>query len=341
VKTGAREMAQLPDLKAADDGESSASSIVEYLGQCDTGEQVWVPTSALYAADSPRLSGEHEDHIRALALSEAELPPILVRRATMCVIDGMHRLRAALLRGDTKIRVRFFDGDRDAAFVLAVQSNVTHGLPLTLADRTAAATRIVASHPEWSDRRIALVSGLSPKTVGSARAKSSEEFPQLTARVGRDGRVRHVGHRRPPTVMFSESSGPHVCLPQGAGDSPVPDAAADRAGGRTHVDQPMSGVGTPGAPQLPVQERRRIGRAPVDDASIVSALRKDPSLRFTDSGRKLLRLLEVHNFSGEPLDRLVGAVPAHCADRVAEIARRYSAAWRAFADRIAEHGPPG
>jgi hypothetical protein len=42
---------------------------------------------------------------------------------------------------------------------------MAHGLPLTLADRLAAAARIVTACPYWSDRAVAAVAGLSPKTV--------------------------------------------------------------------------------------------------------------------------------------------------------------------------------
>src|SRR5262245_43617336 len=69
-----------------------------------------VPLRQLLPADSPRLVGEDAKHIRVLAESEAVLPPILVHRATMRVVDGMHRVGAARLRGREAIEVRFFDG---------------------------------------------------------------------------------------------------------------------------------------------------------------------------------------------------------------------------------------
>jgi hypothetical protein len=37
--------------------------------------------------------------------------------------------------------------------VLAVQVNVTHGLPLSLADRKVAASRIIDCYPGWSNRQ--------------------------------------------------------------------------------------------------------------------------------------------------------------------------------------------
>ncbi|WP_214415751.1 ParB/RepB/Spo0J family partition protein [Sphaerisporangium fuscum] len=117
-----------------------------------------VAVSDLLPADSPRLEGENPDHVRLLAESEEEFPPIVVHRPTMRVVDGMHRLRAAVLRGAERVRVLFIDGvDEADLFVLAVEANIAHGLPLTLADRRAAAARIVASKPQFSDRAIAAV----------------------------------------------------------------------------------------------------------------------------------------------------------------------------------------
>ncbi|MFI1416136.1 ParB/RepB/Spo0J family partition protein [Streptomyces sp. NPDC020707] len=118
------------------------------------------------------------------------LPPITVHRPMMRVIDGYHRLKAARLRGESRIVARFFDGDETAAFVLAVRLNVRHGLPLALADRKRAAERIVASDPQWSDRRVASVTGIASGTVGDIR-KRVVRGPE-GRRLGRDGRVRPV-----------------------------------------------------------------------------------------------------------------------------------------------------
>ncbi len=67
-----------------------------------------VAVNSLLPADSPRLAGEDTDHIHTLAESVGDLPPIIVHRSTMRVIDGMHRLRAASMRGSVYISVRFY-----------------------------------------------------------------------------------------------------------------------------------------------------------------------------------------------------------------------------------------
>ena len=58
-----------------------------------------VDIAALRPADSPRLAGCSEEFVRSLASSGAHLSPIVVHRATMRVVDGSHRLKAAVLRG--------------------------------------------------------------------------------------------------------------------------------------------------------------------------------------------------------------------------------------------------
>lgn len=152
-----------------------------------------VSIASLVTADSPRLAGEDMEHGRMLAQSEEVLPPIIVHRPSMRVIDGMHRLHAATLRGRDVIEVKFFDGSVRDAFVLAVKSNMQHGLPLTLSDRTAAALRIVKTHPEWSDRAVAAATGLAAKTVAAIRRRSATgEVPQLHSRIGRDSKARPV-----------------------------------------------------------------------------------------------------------------------------------------------------
>lgn len=144
--------------------------------------------------DSPRSSGEDMEHVHLLADVDGPLPPITVHRPTMRVIDGAHRVRAAQLNGSDEIEARLLDCPGDSAFVLAVRANITHGLPLSHADRAAAAARIVACHPEWSDRAVAAVTGISDKTVCRIRSRSlGDGTPPGKAsdkRLGRDGRSR-------------------------------------------------------------------------------------------------------------------------------------------------------
>lgn len=153
---------------------------------------VRVPISSLKMTGSLRVDGEDPTHVRLLAEVAAPLPPVLVHRPTMRVVDGKHRMRAAMLRGEQTLLVRFVDCDEDRAFLLSVEANIKHGLPLSLADRKAAAGRIVERHPAWSDRRVAAVVGLSADCVAGIRRTVRPGSDQVTTRVGRDGRVRPI-----------------------------------------------------------------------------------------------------------------------------------------------------
>lgn len=276
------------------------------------GPVTTVPVSALRASQSPRQAGENLEHIRALTDTTDELPPIIVRRADMRVVDGMHRLRAARLRGDTQIAVRFFEGDDNEAFVLAVRTNVTHGLPLSLADRKAAAERIVTSHARWSDRMIATVSGLSAATV--ARIRKAHPDLEPTARVGHDGKVRPVNsierRRVARAILLAEPTLPLREVARRAGISPETARSVRRR-----------------LPDEPAPERQ-------DPTNIVRQLRADPTLRFSETGRTLLRLLEVRSLPPEKWAAIAANMPPHWRDAVAQVAMECADTWRQFAERL-------
>ena len=298
-----------------------------------------VPVESLAVADSPRLVGEDETHIHRLAQVESPLPPILVHRSTMRIIDGMHRLAAARLRGDRTIDVRFFDGSTDEAFVLAVNANVTHGLPLSRADREAAAARIIGTHPHWSDRALAAVTGLATTTIAAIRSTTGDGGAQAPARLGRDGRVRPLdaaAGRRLASRLFADrpdASLREIALAAGIspatardvrirmrrGDDPVP------AGNRTapRAARPRPQVDGPGHPP--------VGR---DAASVLHDLRRDPSLRLVESGRELLRWLAMHAVQNGSWHPFVATMPSHAAYVVAALARGTAREWLEFADRL-------
>src|SRR5579859_6633506 len=100
-----------------------------------------LPIASLLPGDCLRLSGTDKAHVKRLAEAWGELPPIVVHWPTMRVIDGMHRVRAAVHNGKEQIEAEFFDGSVEAAFVRAVELNTAHGLPLTLAERKLATAR--------------------------------------------------------------------------------------------------------------------------------------------------------------------------------------------------------
>jgi ParB-like chromosome segregation protein Spo0J len=287
---------------------------------------VIVPIVSLRAGESPRLNGEDRTHVARLAEADEPLPPILVERRTMKVIDGMHRLLAASLNGQETIDVVFFDGCPDEVFLLAVEANVTHGLPLSHSDRRAAARRITGSHPHMSDRAIGASTGLSAKTVATIR-RSTAAVPQLTSRMGRDGRVRPLNGARgrlQAAQLMAEHPGASLReVARRAGVSPA--TARDVRQRLERGEKPtLAGPGP----------ARACTAWPGPDTAVQKLLR-DPSLRHSEHGRQLLRLLQVNNAVGaQDWSGMIGAVPPHCTAIIGEIARHYAQMWQGFAQEL-------
>ena len=126
----------------------------------------------LSVSSSFREAGLNEEHVQRLVALAGHWPPILVNRVRRSVIDGAHRVEAARILGLDRIEAWYFDGEPDEALIEFVRRNVHQGLPLTLRERKRAAEHVLTAYPEWSDRRIAELCAISPKTVGRLRPKS-------------------------------------------------------------------------------------------------------------------------------------------------------------------------
>ena len=282
----------------------------------------FMPIGSLRPADSPRLNGEDVEHIQMLAGVETRLPPILVHRSMMRVIDGMHRLRAAQLRNDECIEVQFFDGSEQEAFVLGVKANITHGRPLSL-----------------SDRAIAASAGLSARSVANVRRRLKDEIDELEdvrARTGRDGRVRPLDsaegrlraaefineHPDASLRLIARNAGLSVATVRDVrqrierGESPVPSSRVRRQG---------DGV------------REGASAAPSDLVGIealMHGLKADPSLRLSDSGRRLLRWVLAKVLVPQEWQEVSNGLPPHAAYVLSDVARRCAMEWQRVADDL-------
>lgn len=304
--------------------------------------------SSLQPGESPRELGIDAEHVARLAEAD-ELPPILVHRHTNRVIDGMHRLRVAVLNGQDRIRVEYFDGSEDEAFAQSVKLNVTHGLPLSLSDRKAAAARILAWRPELSDRATARITGLSDKTVAAIRAGSTAEIPKLKQRLGSDGRWRpldgaqarrraaEVIARRPdaPLNEVAASAGVSIGTAHSVRKAQRSGRAPVRMGNGSSQDQADDAAPQSEVPRSP-GARTTPSRFPPgsDKNAILSRLARDPSLRFTDSGRELLRWLYGHAIDQSDWLAFMSTIPAHCAVSIAKVARQSAEAWGEMAEQL-------
>lgn len=291
----------------------------------------------LAVADSPRLDGINEAHAQHLAKVFGSLPPILVHRPSLRVIDGMHRVRAAVILGLESVDAQFFGGSEDEAFIQSVTRNIADGLLLSLADRSAAVRRILAGFPAMSDLSIAVYTGLDVAVVSEVRRCVVAGLPELGVPAGR--------LPGPEPAAGCEEAGAPVL---GALGRPL-GAVAGEAG--------LAALGTPRGvrpeqEQAPRAQPRVVpARTPaVREAQVCAArpamartsrdrlrtLSSNPSLRNSQSGRDFLRWLHGHFVTDEAWKELVETVPPHCTETVAEIAMKCSDAWRRFAEELSD-----
>jgi hypothetical protein len=276
-------------------------------------------------------------HVAVLAEVPDRWPPILVARRSMMVLDGVHRVAAARRLGMPTITAHLFDGDEDQAFVEAVRSNIAHGLPLSLAERSWAARRLLSSQPDRSDRATAAICGLDHKTVARLRDQvrsPSGEIPRSDVRIGRDHRARPIdaaGLRIRIAAALADA--PEESLRQiahrvGASPETVRDVRARLARGDDPVPSGARHVADPPLPPPP----------PV----VWPAWAADTACRSVPDAAEFGAWFDQGAAS---LDwrRFVEVVPLSRVYEIADQARAYADAWRHFAEaleRRTRQGPP-
>ena len=315
--------------------DEALTSDVAQLDAADL-RPVSLPIAELRLPAAPRRSGLDREHAQLLAESAGPLAPVVVHGPTMRVVDGEHRVRAALLRGADRIDALLYHGSAADGFVLAVRMNIAYGLPLSRADRTRAAARIIGSHPHWSNRMIASVTGLAAGTIADLRRQSAEPAGARTTRIGKDGRVRPVngadGRRRVVELLTAKPEASLRAIAREAGVSPATVC--------TIRQRLRAGRLAPVTRQRPADTATGAGAAVPDVARLLEPLMKDPHLRFSDSGRVLLRWLNGQWAGMDNKDRIAPLVPDHCASLVAELARGLAMTWGEFAALLDERAAP-
>jgi ParB-like chromosome segregation protein Spo0J len=301
-----------------------------------------IRVSDVLVSFTPRSCGVDGDWALALAELGTELPPILVHRPTMTVIDGVHRLRAARIKGQDHIDARFFDGSQEDAALLAVALNVVKGRTLPQADRVAATERIVAARPHWSDRAIAAVVGLSAKKVSGIRT-GMRGVPRCERRVGLDGRARPLstaqGRELAGRLLRADPKASLRTVARQAGISPA--TVADVRDRLLRGDDPvLPGQRSVAAEPVhraepePAVEQGPDPRSPDELAVLFEALRRDPSLRLNEMGRAVLRMLDACSLIARDRERVIANLPPHCTRQLAELMDGHSQLWRVFADEL-------
>jgi ParB-like chromosome segregation protein Spo0J len=338
-----------------DDDLAMNDSCRDIINAVDQLPEIEVPIGVLLPSLYLRESGTSHAHVQLLAdaAESSALPPILVQQCSHRVIDGMHRLAAAKLRGERSIKARFVDCADEEALFLAIKSNTLHGLPLSRGDRISGAKRILASHPDWSDRAVASVAGISARTVAVLRNRSADNIRSFEKRLGRDGKRRPVtgtdGRRRAAEYINTH---PGASLRQVARETDVslgtvhnvlqlirsgidpvatpPESPAEQAAARSSADA------TPKRPLLTSITSTRSAKdaRQLSWASIQSKLVNDPSLRYTEGGRAFLRWMALHAMQAEQWREFVEAIPARWVADISVIADNMAIEWQMYAERL-------
>lgn len=302
-----------------------------------------IPISSLRIGETPRRGGIDDAHVKLLAESGAYSSPLLVDSREMRVIDGRHRLRAAQLCGEEYVTVELVDIPEDLIFACSVEVNARHGLPLSLPDRLHAARRLIASHPHWSDRAISRIAGIAAKTVAAIRRRASD-LPS-GSRLGLDGRRRPddpvAGRLRAAETIaaFPAASLREIAARAGLSPATARDVRQRLDRGADPVPEPLRqrGSGPAGAAEpIPIrpQDSSCLSAVNAGRETVVDGLRRDPALRYTESGRAMLRWLTSVVALSQRCDYFASRVPVSCRAGVAEVARSHARDWLMLADRL-------
>jgi hypothetical protein len=343
------ELADIGDAVIADSYNSDPMSLIEQL------PEVSIPICSLMPGFHLRREGTDANHVRLLAdaAGSVRLPSILIQKSGSRIIDGMHRLEVAKLRGECDISARIVDCTDEVALVLAVRSNTLHGLPLSRTDRISSAKRILATHADWSDRSVAEITGLSAKAIASIRNRTTDDAQFNGKRLGRDGKRRPVvpGEGRLRAADYINAH-PGASLRQVAKETDVslgtvhdvrerirrgaeyaaqaPERRTAQLAGRT--------AAVAACPPVPARvihpETGKRTAPPLAWSAISAKLASDPAVRYTEGGRAFLRWMAAHSMQADEWREFIDAVPRYWLKDVGRIAASMSEEWRQFAEQL-------
>ncbi len=190
---------------------------------------------------------------------------------------------------------------------------------------------------------IASLAGISPNRVAPLRHQTANRIQQPARRVGRDGRSRPVdsaqGRQRAAEIITENPSASLRQIARAAGISP-----ATAANVRNQVEQGASPVSNQVSPE---RERTKV-RSPAPTAggghaenrslseltTMFDRLRRDPSLRFSDAGRSLLRMFDAVHAALDEQEQVLHLVPPHSRAFVAELTRGYAQLLQQFSEEL-------
>ena len=111
------------------------------------------------------------------------------------ILDGRNRHEACLMAGVAPITTELPPGNDPIAFVISINAHRRH---LTQTEKQDAIARLLAAHPEQSDRAIAKLAHVDHKTVSATRADmvGRGEIPHVHMRADSKGRSYPASKKR-------------------------------------------------------------------------------------------------------------------------------------------------
>lgn len=292
---------------------------------------VMIPIHNLLSSLPVRATGVSVDHVDRLIQSFSTLPPITVNSSMDCVIDGRHRLQAARQLRHDHIAARILRATDEEALVFAIEANSHQGLPLTLKDRKQIANQLLTLNPALSDRAVAHTAGVSPGCIRKLRLhRPTAQNEQLTYRVGRDGRRRHVKHHRVAHPSATAKS------PKRA-DASITGRTATKAQQVDSQDIPAITEQRPARQDLRTTLDHRVETAPQGRGQSLppwQLVAADPALKFSLVGKNLIAAVSLSMKLDRCTEGLSSIVPSHLRFPVAAYTRRAAVALQRCASRL-------
>ena len=200
--------------------------------------------------------------------------------------------------------------------------------PRSQRERQLAVRALLAQHPDWADRRIGILCGVSPRTVGrvraqAARAAACDPATAPEVRIGLDGRARPID----PAAQRDRI----VAALEERPEASLRDIA--RLVGVSH--ETVRSVRSALAEKCRLPEPR-----PVDFAAWRAAHDRAPhwapdhSFSSHDDAAAAAQFLERSDVSERDLERYAVAVPLSRIYEVSDEARRRAAFWTQLAERV-------
>jgi hypothetical protein len=136
----------------------------------------------------PSIRPIDEAQVTVLAGVLDRLPPIAVTEDDLKLVDGAHRVEAAVRAGRTHLPAEHLALAPGEVLAERIRRNSSHGLPLNLEERKRAALLLLAEDSARSNAAVGLITGLSTSTVRRLRGCPGHSVNDPDTVIGVDGK---------------------------------------------------------------------------------------------------------------------------------------------------------